>query len=210
MTDCPNSEMRDRLPDLLHERLDAGARAAVIAHVGECADCTAELGLLRQVRVSLSSGMVAIDAAAIARTVVTRTSNAAVISSRRRRWTDWRLAAAVAVLAVGGVSVATVYGTRSPNESRIASPAVMAPPRAIDSAAVGTPPGAATPPRGAAVESNVPKTRAELATAGDVSELSENELRTLLGDLDSIEAVPPTDPEPVAVRVTLPERSGSD
>jgi hypothetical protein len=43
-----------------------------------------------------------------------------------------------------------------------------------------------------------------------VSELSDSELQTLLGDLDTIEAVPPTDPEPVSVRVSLPERGGSD
>ena len=33
MTDCPNAEMRDRLPDLLHERLETSVRAAVMAHV---------------------------------------------------------------------------------------------------------------------------------------------------------------------------------
>ena len=38
MTDCPNAEMRDRLPDLLHERLETSVRAAVMAHVDQCDD----------------------------------------------------------------------------------------------------------------------------------------------------------------------------
>ena len=36
MNDCPNAEIRDRLPDLLHDRLDPSARAAVTAHVATC------------------------------------------------------------------------------------------------------------------------------------------------------------------------------
>ena len=49
MNDCPNAEIRDQLPDLLHDRLDASARAAVTAHVASCVDCRDELELLRGV-----------------------------------------------------------------------------------------------------------------------------------------------------------------
>ena len=49
MNDCPNSGVRDRLPDLLHDRLDASTRAMVQGHVDACADCRAELDLLRGV-----------------------------------------------------------------------------------------------------------------------------------------------------------------
>jgi hypothetical protein len=47
--DCDNVTMRDRLPDLLHDRLAASARADVQAHVNGCAECRAELELLRSV-----------------------------------------------------------------------------------------------------------------------------------------------------------------
>ena len=53
MTDCSSAEMRDRLPDLLHERLDPSARAAVMAHVADCQDCDLELALLREARVAI-------------------------------------------------------------------------------------------------------------------------------------------------------------
>ncbi|HVZ77544.1 MAG TPA: zf-HC2 domain-containing protein, partial [Gemmatimonadaceae bacterium] len=42
--------MRDLLPDLLNGTLDAGARAEVEAHVASCADCRAELDMLRAIR----------------------------------------------------------------------------------------------------------------------------------------------------------------
>jgi len=209
MTDCPNAEMRDRLPDLLHERLEASAHAAVIAHVDECADCRAELALLRQARASLSSGLVAIDTTAIARTVVVRTAGSRVTAIRRSRWTDWRLAAAIAVLAVGGASFAAVYRTRVHDRSPVIATPMTAvlPSVATDSA---PPLPATTPTERPATQTETAKSHAELAAAGDVGDLSESELRTLLGDLDTIEAVPPTEPEPVAVRVTLPEGGGTE
>src|SRR4029078_419075 len=47
MNDCLNAEMRDLLPDLLHDRLAADVRAAVTAHVSACIDCREELEVLR-------------------------------------------------------------------------------------------------------------------------------------------------------------------
>jgi anti-sigma factor RsiW len=204
--------MRDRLPDLLHERLEASARAAVAAHVNECADCRAELALLRQVRVSLTSGIVGVDTVAIARTVVARTAPRPTSAARGARWADWRLAAAVVVLVVGGASVATVYARHgTPNDSARGSQAVIAAVPPVDTVAPLSARAAVdTAQHTTIAEATVPKASAELAAAGDVSQLSESELRTLLGDLDTIEAVPSTDPEPVTVRVSLPERGGTE
>src|SRR5205085_8544213 len=110
MTDCPNAEMRDRLPDLLHERLDPSARAAVMAHVEQCADCRAEIVLLREARVALSSGIRAVDVTAITRVVISRTEIPAPAPQRRTwsAWSDWRIAASIAILAVGGASYAVI------------------------------------------------------------------------------------------------------
>ena len=49
MNDCSNADIRDQLPDLLHDRLSVTARAAVVAHVDSCVDCRDELELLRGV-----------------------------------------------------------------------------------------------------------------------------------------------------------------
>jgi anti-sigma factor RsiW len=65
MTDCPNGEMRDRLPDLLHGRLTPAEQEVVEAHVRGCADCRDELALLRSLSASLRR-VPRVDVAAVA------------------------------------------------------------------------------------------------------------------------------------------------
>jgi anti-sigma factor RsiW len=210
MTDCPNAEMRDRLPDLLHERLDASARAAVDAHVRNCADCTAELALLRQMRVSLSSGVVSVDTVVIARAVIARTAAGSAPVARERRWSDWRLAAAVALLAVGA-SLATMYAWRSPNgvPTVPVRPVANVPtPESVHVEASG--PASVPAPAARGLTTARENRGAELAAAGDVSDLSDGALRALLNDLETIEALPATEPEPVTVRVYLPGSGGAE
>ena len=207
MTDCPNAQMRDRLPDLLHEQLDASARAAVVAHVAGCAECRTDLALLRQMHVSLSAVVVAVDSAGIARAVVTRT----IVQGRRGRWSEWRLAAAIAVIVVGGGAVAALHVWHTPNELPPSVASQVAEQPSPGEATEGTPAveGVSTHAHPAR-ETARADAREQLAAAGDVSDLSESELQTLLGDLDTLEAIPPTEPEPVTVRVSLPDQGGSE
>lgn len=211
MIDCPNAEMRDRLPDLLHERLDVSTRAAVMAHVENCAACSAELVLLREARVALSSGVRSVDAAAIARAVVARVPVPALSTTRRRTWVDWRIAAAVAFVAVGGASFVALRAVRQQStiapktETTLAvtPPVVVAPP-------VGATTSAGAPPvRHQTPESVTVAQRAELSAAGGMSDLSDSELKALLNDLEKMDAVPPIEPEPVNVRVS-PGRGSSE
>src|SRR5947209_7568668 len=103
MTDCPDAEIRDRLPDLLHDRLDASTRAAVEAHVAGCADCRAELELLRGIQSAhvVRTPRVNVNAivAALPAPPVTPMAGAPIpIASRRRQtWFDWRVAASIAL-----------------------------------------------------------------------------------------------------------------
>ena len=204
MTDCPNAEMRDRLPDLLHERLDASARAVVMAHVEQCADCRAEIMLLHEARVALSSGMRAVDVTSITRFVIARTASPVVARPPRPRvrstWMDWRVAASIAVLAVGGASFAVIRARRQPVAAPVTtavSPAVQVPVAQQVATDTERRVSRATPTPAAA-------TNAELSAGGGVGDLSDNDLRTLLDDLQSIDAMPSTEPEPVTVRVAIP------
>ncbi|HKN68458.1 MAG TPA: zf-HC2 domain-containing protein [Gemmatimonadaceae bacterium] len=205
MTDCPNAEMRDRLPDLLHERLETSLRAAVMAHVEECDDCRAEITLLREARIVLSPEMRAVDVVAISRVVIEQTRQAARTSAKRSPWTDWRIAASVALLVVGAGSIALVR--RSSGTRPLA--AVVADTHAVM-------PNAAVPDTAAAAPSSRPDTPVEMATtaelsaAAPVSDLSEGELRALLRDLDQIDAVPSPEPEQANVRVSLPGGGSSE
>ncbi|HEY9225546.1 MAG TPA: zf-HC2 domain-containing protein, partial [Gemmatimonadaceae bacterium] len=63
MNDCPDAEMRDRLPDLLHDRLSATERDAVTTHVAACVDCREELELLRDMETALLAATPRVDIA---------------------------------------------------------------------------------------------------------------------------------------------------
>src|SRR5262245_48570821 len=117
MIDCRNADIRDRLPDLLHERLDPESRATVVAHAEGCELCQAELALLRNVRAVMPTPRV--DVARIARAVAASTSSAPRVASTQsgaRRWADWRIAAAITVFVLGGSSAVTMYSVRRSRE----------------------------------------------------------------------------------------------
>jgi hypothetical protein len=194
--------MRDRLPDLLHERLDASARAVVMAHVDGCDDCRAELMLLREAIVALTSDVRAVDITSIARVVIGQTAGAQEPTRRRARspWLDWRVAASIAVLAVGGASFAVVRARQQPVAAAVpaaVSHSVPAPVSEQGATDVQRPAVHATPTSAA-------PTNAELLAAGGVGDLSDSDLRALLDDLQSIDAMPSAEPEPVTVRIAIP------
>jgi hypothetical protein len=94
MSDCPNVTMREMLPELMHNRLAADARAQVEAHVASCAECRAELELLRRVRGAAPSPR--IDAARI----VANISGYRRQSVLGRAVRSWPMRAAAAVILV--------------------------------------------------------------------------------------------------------------
>ena len=214
MTDCPNAEMRDRLADLLHERLDASARAVVVAHVERCAECRSELALLREARLALTSGVQSLDVEAVARVIVERTRTPVVRpvplqAAAGQRWMDWRIAASVALLLLGGGSFVALRSVRvqpQPSAPTVAAtaPVVVPTPNVDTPGAVASAPRRHAPPA-----TSLPAPATELSAAGGIGDLSESDLRALLDDLGRMDAVTPSDPEPVTVRVAVPGERGS-
>jgi len=203
MNDCVNAEMRDRLPDLLHERLDAAARAAVLAHVEECTDCRAELALLRRVHGMMTKAAPSVDAQRIAQAIPARRVSGT-------RWAQWGVAAAVVFL-IGGAS----FVLMNDRNARTIADSTMA--SAQPSAAPGTPtlptPGVAPMPGAPTGEPRTPDSRqvtqatgpssdAGLEMTGRLGELTDDELRLLLKEIDEMEAVLLPDPEPSVIPVT--------
>lgn len=216
MHDCPSAATRDRLPDLVHERLTAEERAAVLAHVAECAECAAELSMLHSVRAALT---VRVDVARIAGNVArfTRPEGGSTRAAPRRpRFADWRIAAAIAVLVVGGGWAALTMRGRDRGAAAVAGQSVGVPgsaateggaaPLVVAGATTGaTATGtAATAGRGDPVMQT-----AELSLGGGTSDLSDRELESLLDGIESLDAVPTTEPDPVAIRVTAVANRGS-
>ncbi len=134
MSDCSNAEIRDLLPDLMHDRLDAHTRARVIAHVDGCADCRSELELLRSLRGSLDRATPRVD---VDRVVAALPTPASVRPRQHRGWrvlNDWRIAAAVTFIVAGGTSLAVIHNMRDGASDSASAPAA----RQVSSAASET------------------------------------------------------------------------
>lgn len=222
MTDCPNGEMRDRLPDLLHDRLAPAERREVQAHLAGCADCRAELTLLGDVRASLRA-VPAVNVAAIA-AAIPAYRPLLVLSSSRRSWVGWRVAAAITILAVGGSSAVLLSRSSSVTPAAVvaAAPSAAAVPAtrptnsAAASAAVQGATAAPVTPVASSPSTRVAVVRPSTATPAPVRELAvgasstgdltESELNVLLKDVESLDAVPSTDVESSAI---IPARGRS-
>jgi hypothetical protein len=209
MNDCPNADVRDLLPDLVHGRLDAETRASVESHVGSCADCRAELVLLRELRAS-TNRVPTVDVAAIA------ASLPAYRSQSRRSWVGWRTAAAVTLIVAGGSSIIVTQriGVHQPDSVAVVKTPVDSPAPVTQPAveAIATTPPAVTAPRhhesSAAAPPREPAGGELAMSAGTLTDLSDRELTSLLKDIESLDAVPSTDVESVPVSPVAPHRGG--
>ncbi|HEY5062935.1 MAG TPA: zf-HC2 domain-containing protein [Gemmatimonadaceae bacterium] len=223
MNDCSNADIRDRLPDLLHERLDVSARATVFAHVADCTDCREELELLREVRAVLAVYTPRIDIGSVVSALPKAPSRAAparsvtgvgvgpsAATARRRMHIDWRIAAAVTFLAAGGGSVLVMH--RTPVVAGVPTGVLAPQVRPADGSALAatTPQPAradqpsvtgAAPVATESVATLDDQAAADVAPGGRLANLNEQQLKTLLGEIDHLAAVPVTEPEPVAMGV---------
>jgi hypothetical protein len=203
MADCTNEAMRDLLPLLAHEGPGGDAGEAMgretldrlRAHVGDCAACRAELALLRSAASVIDGAVPRVDAAAISagvnRALRLRIVDGAPRRTERRlpsRWMPRRQAAvAASLILVASASLAVLART-------FGGPT----PPAIDGGRVAT------------TIDSAPVTRvsagAGISVAGGLSDLSEEDLTTLLDELDRVEAT--IDAEPQSIRraiVDVPE-----
>ncbi len=240
MNDCMNAEVRDRLPELLHERLDAAERASVLAHVEMCVDCRAELELLRNTRAMMVARTPRVDVNYVVQALPKSYARVARLTPHRRVWADWRVAAAVTLLVAGGTSMAVLNrgaaSVPATTPSAIVAPVAAAPgttaPAPTTVAQTPTPgesaPAASkaaphhTDAAGATAANSAANsaTAAELATAesptattdvgAQLGDLNEQQLQTLLKDINNLKPVPVTDPDPVTLRVTTSSSEGDD
>lgn len=225
MNDCANAGVRDQLPELLHDRLDAQTRAAILAHVNGCVDCRAELDLLRDVRGMLVAQAPRVDvnwvAAALPKPPRQRAAFGGTRSldpmRPRRVWSDWRVAAAVTLLVAGGSSVALLDHGRGID--RLPGDTVQLPPVTAAAGSSSSPSASASSLPANTSSTAAPVKRAssstpttQLASADDPSDpslgasgrldnLNAAQLKKLLSDIDQIEATPITEPEPVSLRL---------
>ncbi len=210
MTDCVNTEVRDALPDLLHGRLSGLDTATMTAHVESCADCRAELALLRELRTSAPFAP-RMDAARIASALPAYGGVAIVIAptSRPARASAWRsltlVASAAIVVALGALAVTNLRTAPDDASAPVVASAppatVIAVPETAGAANAPLPapshPAAKVPTRAASTERAV----ASLSFVGGTHDLTESELETLIAELDGMQSIPAEEPQSVTLSV---------
>jgi len=207
MSECTNGETRDLLPELVNGRLGAELQLAVEAHVAECAECAAELTLLRGLRPALMRGPV-LDTKRIAAAVRAQMA-AATQRGPAPRGTPWRLAIAAATLvAVSAIGYAVVTRERAaPEAVAVHAPdsstggestraSIAAPVPAPVAPAPRAAPAPAPPRQVAVAPSAAPTASAIGGVLDNLSDLSDDDVRTLTASLDGMSAVPDIEPAP--------------
>jgi anti-sigma factor RsiW len=195
-----NAEVRDALPDYVNHRLGDLDAAIIREHIASCADCQAEVAVLEAIR---SSGPLApkidLDRIAMAIPAYPAITHAQPRTSSRR---IWALAAAAAIVAVGGwaVSMRSVGEPSSTQSVAVVSPSA---PQAAPSANAEKTVAVATPSK--AVESSAVKSSqvepGSLSLVGSTDDLSDADLESLVSALDGIDAVPSAEPGSVTTTV---------
>jgi anti-sigma factor RsiW len=185
MLDCPNAEIRDRLPEFVAGSLDPSELADVRSHLETCSACREEVALIQGVRALVIRATPVIDVAAIA---------ARIPAARRqpmKSWSNWRVAAAITIITVGGATVGllgqdselpTVPDTIVASVAPVADPVQTPPVAAIGTSVPSTAPTAS------------PAEQIELSTTAEIGQLTDSQLDALLKEIDKIEALPLAEP----------------
>ncbi len=211
MFDCANVEMRELLPELVAGTLDAATRARVEQHVSSCAECASELETLRLVR-SAYAPVPTVDV----RRIIAALPKAAPPARAGRgggtltRWIDWRVAAALTMISVGGISLAVAHrrstDVRPSDSAMVGSSVDTTGPRTGSAPAPRASPSAANVQRRLPVHptrtSPVLPAKAQLAFAGGVEDLDDASIKALLGALDELDRAPlapSAEPDPTPV-----------
>ncbi|HJU89698.1 MAG TPA: zf-HC2 domain-containing protein [Gemmatimonadaceae bacterium] len=210
MNDCPRGEIRDLLPDLMAGSLDDGTRARVEEHLHSCAECAAELELLRVARTALSRAP-AMDIAKIAGAVRGAKPAVARTTASKRDWRVAALAAAVALMVTGALWLSTSRERQSQIAAR--GPDTVAAPNTTVAPSIARTPvpnerGAGrTPPPAPPTRPSPGVSAAEVAVAiVSDPEMGDAELDALLDDIRSLDGL--TELEPSEELPSLPAVDG--
>ncbi|MGZ3435619.1 MAG: zf-HC2 domain-containing protein [Gemmatimonadaceae bacterium] len=195
MNKCTDSDIQELLPDLLHGALAGAEKVRVEAHVATCESCQEDLDVLRTVK-SAAVFATSIDVDRVVRQIPPyRAIVPAVEAPARTRVASWLVAATVALFVVGGGSVLV---------TRQNSPATQVVDGGVKSSQQIATTQASTPSK-APVATPTPKITEPaasshphaLALAAEADGLSDGGLVQLMNDMDTFDALPGSEPEPV-------------
>src|SRR2546426_3469044 len=120
MNKCPDTEIQEMLPDLLHRTLTDDARERVEAHLASCESCREELEILRTVK-SAAVFAPSIDVDRVVRQIPPYKAIIPGIEAPAwHRPVQWLVAAAATlIIIVGGSMLATPHNPRGERSVRV-------------------------------------------------------------------------------------------
>jgi predicted anti-sigma-YlaC factor YlaD len=199
VNDCVNAEVRDALPDLLHGRLSELDTATMKAHVESCADCRAELAIMREASESLPIAP-RMNAAKISASIppyagvgVTRQapSRARIFS----RAATLRIAVATALVAIGGWAFSNMRGNDALRQSASTVSAIANAPENVAPVASPSTIDAGEASTAASGETQV----ASLSLVETTADLTDADLEKLMAELDGMESLPSAEPQAITI-----------
>ena len=185
MNDCPDGSLRDLLPLFVSEVLSAPDRTRVASHISGCADCAAEVALLRAI--NRAYAVTPVNVAGIAAKITPqRRANRTQIPFHRQPL--WRAAASMTLFIAGTATVLVVRG-RVPETA----------PASVAHGARQTA-GAPTAAETTIVSTTIARTTSNglFSLGTELSELTDSQLQSLLGSLDGLDSRPQADPTTIA------------
>jgi anti-sigma factor RsiW len=195
MNKCTDSDIQEMLPDLLHGALDEAEKVRVDAHIATCDSCQEDLDVLRTVK-SAAVFAPSIDVDGVVRQIAPyRAIVPAVEAPARTRVASWLVAATLALFVVGGGSV--LMTRQNSSGTSVADGGTRVPKQiaTTETSAQSTVP-AATPTPKITVPVASPHPHA-LALAAEADGLSDGGLVQLMNDMDTFDALPGSEPDPV-------------
>ncbi len=207
MRDCADGNLRDLLPAYVHETLPVAERARVSAHIQGCEDCAAEVELIRATTRAYPAPAVDIRRIAKSLPAAPRQGRTGGRSAVR----GWLVAAAVGFVVIGAVSVVSLRGVFSAKPIASAGPSAASP---AESATVAVAKAAPVPDTPAVVAPSTrraasPGTSApSISFGGGLGDLTDDQLNTLLGEIDALDALPTVEPETHLIPIIVPDEGG--
>jgi anti-sigma factor RsiW len=206
MNECMNEEIRDALLDMVYGRLSELDTKTLMEHIQFCAECRAELAVIREAQATAPI-VPRIDAARVAAAIAPYANPASMSDADARKTArpvamTWKFAAAALLISAGGWALSNTSLISHENESRGAASvaAVASTPSAEVAGRVTSEQSGATPEAPEPVTA-VPTEIAALSIVGGVPDLTDDQLEALIQDLDAIESLPSGDPAPVTLSV---------
>jgi anti-sigma factor RsiW len=209
MNDCADGNMRDRLPEYVHGALSVSEREAVARHLESCEDCRAEVELIEAAARAMP--MPTID---IAKIVSGLPRSRKPEAGRRFAGAAWRVAAGIGIVVLGTYAVVRSENPGEPKQQV----AVSAPTASATAPQVTPAPSAQAVPTKPDSTSSIPaqvamapataRAKPAMSFGGGLSDLSDEQLDALLGELDGLDSLPSVEPETHLTPILPPADGG--